>query len=214
MRTFAALLMKDFLLARRDRKGMISVFFFTALVSLLLFLGLGFRNIPGEAIIPVVVWLSTFFGGTLQLNRTFDCECEELVMEGLRLVPGAVGRVYLSKFFLNTIMLFLVTVFAAFFTGLLFNYFQGFGFLLPIALGSVGMSALGTSLSSMVMGHHKKDILLPALLYPLMVPVVISVIKAMTAGMEASFPWMRIIIIFDIVYLSVSYMLFESMMDE
>lgn len=214
MRVLYTFLLKDILLVRRDKKGMISVFFFTALVSLLLFFGLGYQNIPEEVIVPSVVWLSTFFGGTLQLNRTFDHEREESVMEGLRLVPNAVSLVYLSKFLINTVMIFLVSLFAAFFAGLLFNYFQDFSFMLPIALGAVGMSVLGTALSSMVMGHHKKDIILPALLYPLMVPVVISVIKATEAGAGDNIPWLRIIIIFNVVYLAVSYMLFESIMDE
>lgn len=214
MQILTTLLMKDQRLLRRDKRGVVSVFFFTALVSLILFFGLGSLKIEKGIVLPIIIWLSTFFGGTLQLNRTFDYEREESVMEGLKMLPNVMSNIYLSKFIINTIALFTVLIFATFFSCILFNYSENFSFLLPISLGALGMSAIGTTFSSMVMSHHKKDIILPTLLYPLMVPIVIAVIKAMSATVVDNLPWLKIIIAFDVVYVTASYMMFESIVEE
>lgn len=214
MRILTTLLIKDLTLIFRDKRGIMSVLFFTALVSLLLFFSLGALPIDRGTIVMAVIWLSTLFGGTLQLNRTFDYEREESVLDGLKMIPGVMGKVYLSKFIVGTLMLFLVIVFATVFSCVLFNYSGGFRFLLPVTLGAVSMSALGTIFSSMVMTHHKKDSLLPALLYPLMAPIVIAVIKASDPAEANGIPWLNMIIAFDVMYLTASFLIFESIMDE
>lgn len=209
-----ALLKKERTLLFRDKRGIISTLFFTALVSLILFFGLGYFDFDKVLVVPNTVWLATLFGGTLQLNRTFDYEREESVMEGLKMIPGIAGRIYLSKFIINVLIISLLILFATLFTSLLFNYSGGFGFLLPVFLGSVCISAVGTTFSSMFMGHHKKDIMLPTLFYPLVAPIVVAVIKASSITTPDTAPWLKLIIAFIIIYVTVSYLVFESILGE
>jgi heme exporter protein B len=214
MKTVFTLLEKEWKLFFRDKRGLISIFLFTALVTLLLFFGLGHLGIAPQNAVPLVIWLSTLFGGTLQLNRTFDYEREEAVMEGLKMIPGIAGKIYLSKFIVNTITLFLVFIFATLLASLLFNYSGSLNFVLPIALGAISMSAIGTTFSSMFMTHHKKDIMLPTLFYPLIAPIVIAVIKASDITTPDIGAWLKIIIVFNILYITISYLVFEHIIEE
>lgn len=214
MRDIFALLLKEKRLIFRDKRGLIAILLFTALVSLLLYFGLGYFEIDSARVVPNVIWLSTLFGGTLQLNRTFDYEREEDVMEGLKMIPNIAGKIYLSKFIVNCLVLITILAFATFFTSLLFNYGKSYSFLLPILLGAISMSALGTAFSSMFMSHHKKDIMLPTLFYPLIAPVVIAVIKSTDTTTVETLPWIKLIIVFNILYITISYLLFESILEE
>ena len=214
MKLVTALLKKEQKLFLRDTRGLLTSLFFTALVSLLLFFGLGQLEFDKIAVVPNVVWLATLFGGTLQLNRTFDYERDELVMEGLIMVPDVAGAIYLSKFIVNCLVLVLVALSATFFSCILFNYTQGFGFLIPIMLGGICMSAVGTTFSSMFMTHHKKDIMLPTLFYPLMIPIIIAVIKAIDPTTANTTPWLKLIVAFSVLYTTASYLLFEHLLED
>lgn len=214
MKLLVALLKKEYILFIRDRKGFAGIFLFTALVTLLLYFGLGEFGLERELIIPNVVWLATIFGGTLQLNRTFDYEREESVMEGLKMVPDIAGNIYISKFLVNASALIVVMLFATLFSSILFNFGGPFSFLLPVFLGTISLSAVGTTFSSMFMQHHKKDIMLPTLFYPLIAPVVIAVIKAASLPTDAATGWLKIIIVFDVLYITVSYLVFDALLEE
>lgn len=214
MQAYLALLKKERKLLLRDKMGLLSMLFFTALVSIILYFGLGYFGIDKQSIVPNVIWLAVIFGGTIQLNRTYDHERDESVMVGLKMIPDIAGKIYLSKFIVNMLILLLLIAFATLFTSVLFNYSGTFSFLLPVSLGAIGISAVGTVFSSMFMDHHKKDIMLPTLFYPLIAPIVIAVIRAADAATLNSGLWLKVIVVFNILYITASYLIFDHILED
>ena len=93
------------------------------------------------------------------------------------------------------------------------------GFLVVILLGSIGYSAVGTLLATMVVQTRTRDILLPILLFPLTLPVVIAAVKA-SQGFILSIPfaeisvWVNILISYDLIFLAVAIMVFDYILEE
>jgi heme exporter protein B len=79
-------------------------------------------------------------------------------------------------------------------------------------LGLLGLTAVGTTFSTMVMVHHKRDILLPTIFYPLIAPLSIIVIKAMAGDVNAV-AWMKLLLAFDVIYVTASVLVFDKMME-
>ena len=104
---FIALLKKEWLLTLRQKQVFYSLFLFSTLVIMLIYFGLEVLDVLPKGVVPPVIWLTLVFGGTLQLNRTYDFERDEDVLEGMRLIPGIATKFYLSKLLTNLVMLFL-----------------------------------------------------------------------------------------------------------
>src|SRR3989338_10537770 len=98
MTRFIALIKKEWLLSIRQKHMFLSLLLFSTLVILLIYFGLEVLDVKPKGIVPPVIWLAIVFGGTLQLNRTYDFERDEDVLDGMRLVKGIATPFYLSKF--------------------------------------------------------------------------------------------------------------------
>lgn len=207
---------KEWILARRQQHLLVSLLLFSALVIMLVYFGLEALDVKPPSIVPPVIWLACVFGGTLQLNRTFDFERDEDVLDGMRLIEGVATPFYLSKLAVNLAMLLIIAFFSAFVAALIFDYsiFSNAGdIVLPLALGIIGIASVGTTFSTMVMVHHKRDILLPTIFYPLLAPLSIAVIKSMDHGGTDAMSWFKILLAFDIIYVTASLLVFDSLME-
>lgn len=213
---FLALMRKEWILARRQRHLLASLLLFSALVILLVYFGLEALGQRPPSVAPPIVWLACVFGGTLQLNRTYDFERDEGVLDGMRLIKGVAIPFYLSKLGVNLVMLAIIALFSSFVASLLFDYsaLSNAGQIAPpLALGLVGLASVGTTFSTMVMVHHKRDILLPTIFYPLLAPLSIAVVKAMGASSSDALPWFKILLAFDAIYVTASVLIFDRLME-
>ena len=98
------------------------------------------------------------------------------------------------------------------------NLFQP-GLLLVILLGSVGYVAVGTLLASMAVQTRTRDILLPILLFPVVLPVLIAAVKASTGILQALpmgeiWPWLNLLIVYDVIFTAVAFMVFDYVVEE
>jgi len=216
MAKFLALIKKEWKLAMRQKAVFLSLLLFSTLVILLIYFGLEVLEVKPKGIVPPVIWLAIVFGGTLQLNRTYDFERDEDVLDGMRLIPNIATQFYLSKFAVNFLMLAVIAIFSSFVASLLFDYplmTEAGNIILPLFLGLLGLTSVGTTFSTMVMVHHKRDILLPAIFYPLIAPLSISVIKSMQTGYLDTTSWFKILLAFDVIYVTASLLVFDKMME-
>jgi len=92
------------------------------------------------------------------------------------------------------------------------------GALLPIVLfGTLGIATIGTLFSTMAAATRARELLLPVLVFPLLVPVVIAAVRATSNLLAPSVnepPWLGLIIAFDVIFLSVSLLTFEYIVEE
>ena len=164
---------------------------------------------------PGVLWVTFAFAGTLELNRALSTEVEEARLDGLLQAPMERSTIYLGKMLGNLLFIsateaVMLPIFAAVFD---LNLIQP-AFLLTTFLGTVGFAAVGTLLSAMAANTRAREVMLPVLLFPIVLPVVISAVK-LTAGILDGLPWdslaswLRLLIGFDVIFLTVSYMTFD-----
>ena len=88
-----------------------------------------------------------------------------------------------------------------------------------ILVGTLGFCAIGTLLSSLSVNLKTRDIMLPILLYPLMVPIVIGSVQ-MTGQVLSGEPlsdmmnWVSLTLCFDVIYIAVSIMTIDFVLEE
>jgi heme exporter protein B len=93
------------------------------------------------------------------------------------------------------------------------------GLLLVILLGSIGYVAVGTLLSSMAVQTRTRDVLLPIMLFPVILPVLLAAVKASGGFLQhleiqSILPWLNILIVYDVVFTAVSFMVFDFIVEE
>lgn len=222
VRQFVTLFQNELLLTTRNKESFLSLVFFCFLVILVFDLGFSFQT---AMILPLVfpfVWLATLFGGILRMNRTFEPEGSGEVFSGLRVIPKIAVPYFLSKFIINFFFILLIEVIVLFLVIFLFNVAQPVVYLkngvIPFVLGAFGFACVGTVFSSMLITHKRKDLILPVILYPILVPIIVGVIKSFTYSVQGDLigleiTWIKILGIFDIVYFVLSLLVFETLME-
>ncbi|RPI78210.1 MAG: cytochrome C biogenesis protein, partial [Chloroflexi bacterium] len=93
------------------------------------------------------------------------------------------------------------------------------GLLLVIVLGSIGYVSVGTLLASMAVQTRSREMLLPILLFPLVIPVLIAAVKASGGFLEMRpleeiWPYLNLLIVYDVIFVAASYMVFDYVVEE
>ena len=168
-----------------------------------------------------LMWALIVFTSLLGLNRSFAYEKENACLEGLMLIPMDRGAIFLAKAVSNFVFLLVVEIitvplFAFFFLG-------GYGIpasfaliLVPLALGSVGMAAVGTLLATITANTKGKDVMLAVLFIPLIFPLLYACVTATTCVilgspdlMDTFLPSIAIAAAYDIIMTLVSWVLYD-----
>jgi heme exporter protein B len=88
-----------------------------------------------------------------------------------------------------------------------------------ILLGSIGYVAVGTLLSSMAVQTRTRDVMLPILLFPVIVPVLVAAVKASSGflqglPMNEILPWLNLLVVYDIIFIAIAFMVFDYVVEE
>jgi len=216
------ILWKDFLTEIKTGELFSSMFVFALLVILIFVFSVDLSLVQAGEVGPGVLWVAVLFSGTLGLNRSFTLEKENSGLQGLMLAPVDRSAIYFGKMLSNLIFFlimeaFILPVFMVFFN---LDLLPNLGPLLFVLLiGTLGFSALGTLLSSLASNLKTREIMLPLLLYPLMVPVAIGAVR-LTAQVLKGGPlsdmmnWIALILCFDVIYLAVSIMTIDHILED
>ena len=215
-----AILWKDLLLEARTREVIVPVLLFAVLVVVVFNFAIEPRPALVAVVAPGVLWLAFVFAGAMGLTRTFALEKEDGGVEGLMLCPVGrdvlyVGKVLGSLVFLLVVEALTLPVFAA-----LFNLpiWQPELWLL-VVLATVGLAAVGTVFSAMVANTRAREVLLPVLFFPILVPVIIAAVEATGAIIEGDAwnsysRWLGLTAAFDAVFLVLGAITFDYVLGE
>jgi heme exporter protein B len=211
--SFYAIVWKDIAAELRSRELLSAMLVFALLVILIF-------NFSLELVTAGVLWTTFAFAGTLGLNRSMAMEQDRGCLDGLLLAPVDRSAIYFGKAFGNLIFMLVVEIIVLPVYSLLYNVnlFQP-GLLFIILLGSVGYVSVGTLLSSMAMQTRTRDVLLPILLFPLVIPVLIAAVKASAGFLQGAFmadisPWINLLIVYDVIFVAVAFMVFDYVVEE
>ncbi len=131
---------------------------------------------------PALLWLAFLFTGTLGLAQLFNAERENHCLDALLLSPLDRGALFLAKTGFNLILMLLVEIVVIPLFWILFNLHSWN--LLPqlflvSLLGTVGFCVLGTMMAAVTLRARARELLLPLVLFPLMIPVILATIRCM-----------------------------------
>ena len=220
IRATFAIVRKDLAAEWRSRELFTGMLIFSLLVILIFNFALELDPKTRSNVTAGVLWVTFTFAGTLGLNRSMAVEKDRGCMDGLLLAPVDRSAIYFGKAISNLVFMLVVEVIVLPVYSVLYNtnLFQP-GLLLIILLGSVGYVAVGTLLSAMAVQTRTRDVLLPILLFPLVVPVVIAAVKA-SGGILQGFEfaeirtWINLLLVYDVIFIAVSFMFFEYVVEE
>lgn len=214
------ILWKDMLTEFRTREIIISVLVFALLVLVIFSFAFGTGVDVTEMVAPGILWVALTFGGVIGLNHTFAVEKENSRLEGLMLCPVDRAVIYWGKLagsftFMLAVAIVVTPIFLALFNLPIFLPRLA----LVIVLALIGFAAVGTLFSALAVNTRARDIMLPILFLPVVVPVIVSAVKA-TAPVLAGASWgdmatwLQIIAAFDIIYLVAATIIFEFVLEE
>ncbi len=212
---------KDLALEMRSRERIVGMGTFAVLVAVVWSFSLD-PSVRPRSVAGAMIWVTIFFAGMLGLGRSFVLEREQEALTGVLLAPIDRGAIFLGKFVANLLILFAVEALIFPVYGLFFGIGMGGslgGVALVVGLASVGFVALGTLFGAVAAQTRLGETLLPILLLPLLIPVVIFGVSA-TQRLLVGRPLaevmgsVRMLAAFDLIYLFVCTLAFESVVEE
>jgi len=216
---FLAVLWKDLLIEWRSRDRLVAMGIFAVLVVIVLYLAAA-PGLGREARAPGLLWVAYLFASVLGLNRAFALELENEALSGLALAPADRGWIFLGKAAASLLLLLIVQAGAALVFALAFEVAIA-PVALPFAaiafLGALGLCAVGTLFAAIAVRTTFREVMLPLLLLPLSVPVILGSVRATNALLlDGALPWaaMRLLLVTDAVFLIVSFVSFEYVLDD
>lgn len=183
---------------------------------------LAFHDIADRAAVGAgVIWLSMAFATSVGLARAFGAEQDRGTLDALLALPMERGSVFLGKAASSFVVLLIVAGVAT------PAYFVASGsptgnvgaLALLLALGALGLAATGTMLSALAARSRARDVLLPVLLFPILVPLLLSGIHGTSIVLEGGDfslwrPHFFVLAGFDIAFVAAAWLLFEQAVGE
>ena len=215
-----AIVQKDLAAEFRSRELISAMLVFSLLVILIFNFALELDIKVRQSVTAGVLWTTFAFAGTLGLNRSMSVEKDRGCIDGLLLAPVDRSAIYFGKAISNLAFMLIVEAIVLPVYSMLYNVnLFRLDLLGVILLGSIGYTAVGTLLSAMAVQTRTRDVLLPILLFPIAVPVLLASVKAsngLLAGAEFAeiLTPLNILIVYDIVFIAVAFMVFDFVVEE
>ncbi len=226
MRTYLdavlAIVRKDILSEWRTREAIGSMALFSLLVVVIFGFCFETRRVDLETLAPGMLWVAFSFSGVLGLGHSFSTERHRGSLQALVLAPVDRSAIFLGKMLGNLLLLSIVEVV----TIPLFSILLHVsvlpclpGLALVTFAATVGFTAVGTLLAALATSSRMREMLLPILLYPIWIPILLAAVRA-TGGLLAGqglgeiWGWMRLILGFDLIFITAGLLLFDQILEE
>jgi heme exporter protein B len=220
LKAVSAVVWKDLRAEFRSRELFSAMLVFSLLIILIFNFALELDVKTRQSVTSGVLWATFAFAGTLGLNRSMAIEKDRGCLDGLLLAPVDRSAIYFGKVISNLAFMLIVELIVLPVYSVLYsvNLFQP-GLLLVILLGSIGYVGVGTLLAAMSVQTRTRDILLPILLFPVVIPVILAAVKA-SSGFLTGADWeeillpLNLLIAYDVIFIALAFMVFDSVVEE
>ena len=213
---------KDLLIELRTKDSINAMIFFGIVVLVVFNFALESIRDSIRLAVPGVLWTAFAFSGTLGLSRMFAAEKENSCLQGLLMIPVDRGVIYLGKMLAAAAFMLLTEVVIFVFSLIFFNL-TVWGEIPYIVLvcfvGTLGFTAVGTLLSAIAVNTKMREVLLPLILFPVVLPILINAVEATaiilnTVDYRALQLPLTIMSVFTIVFVTLAYLLFEYVLED
>ncbi len=217
-----AVFRKDLLIELRTKDSLNAMLFFGIVVLVIFNFALESTRDSIRAAVPGVLWVSFVFSGTLGLNRMFASEKENSCLQGLLMVPMDRGVIYLGKTMAAAVFM-LIAEAVIFICSLIFFNLTVWSeipyLVLVFFVGTLGFTAVGTILSAISVNTRMREVLLPLILFPVVLPILVNAVEATniilnTVDYRALKLPLTIMSTFTIVFGTLSYLLFDFVLED
>ncbi|MGD8330040.1 MAG: heme exporter protein CcmB [Acidobacteriota bacterium] len=222
MRPLLTLIAKDLRSEWHSKEVLSATVFFAVIAMTVIHFGFEPGQFQVEQVGAGILWTSFLFAAMLGMNRLFQAEHERGGLEGLMLCPVDRTTLYLAKcaslfVLLTATVLASLFLFIVFFTVRLNGHFLALAFV--CLLGTLGLSALGTTFAAMAAKTRARDVLLPLLLVPIGIPLLIASVKCTAAVLRGDelasvAGWLQLLLAFDVIFLAAGYLTFPPILEE
>lgn len=219
---FSAILGKDLRVEFRTMRSLPAMVLFAVTTFIIFRFGLDRTSLSGS-LAGGVLWTTLLFAAVLGINRIFVSEREEGGFDAVRLAPVDRTALFTAKatalfIYLAVLEVIVVPTFAVFFLA----DWSGLLPLIPVLAGAnIGFAALGTLISSMAVNSRARDLLVPLLLLPLVIPLMIAATGASAPLFDAGGPsydkfgtWLMVMGLYDAIFCLVGYAVFEFLLED
>jgi heme exporter protein B len=221
LRAVGLIFLKDFKEEIRRKENIAASFLFAFLSLVLFAFALDPTRVDMRQTGSGLLWLIILFAGSLFMGASFRKETETGTLLALLLCPADRSAIYIGKFLVNLVFLLILEALLLLFA-FLFLDFRVAGALPSLALAwfgvTVGYAALGTLFAALVAQTHGGQVIYPILLFPVLVPLLIAAAsltqEAVSRGISLQNQWLRLVLLFDILFLTASTFLFEYAVEE
>lgn len=221
VRRVRAIAWKDLTTERRSKAGFNSVAALGVTILILFGFALGPDAEALRGAAAAALWLGILFAGVLAFNRSYQTELEGGALETLLLYPGSRWTIYAGKLVANLVFVLLMVAILIPAGVVLFQVTLPEGWPAVAAvtlLGVIAVVTLGTFYAAMASRSRAREVLLPLLLFPMLVPVLLAAIeatKALLGGnlMNEAGAWWRLLLGFDVVFLVATLFAFEHVIE-
>ncbi|MBT3228860.1 MAG: ABC transporter permease [Candidatus Marinimicrobia bacterium] len=222
MSTAFSILKKDLRMEFRSKESILAMWIFSLLIFVIFNFTFEVSRLVMLEIAPGLLWVAFVFSGMFGLNQSFSMEKENGNLRAMALMPVDGGQIYVGKFLSVTIimLMFEALIFPIFIIFYDLQLSLGMFMLIPVLLaGTIGFTSLGTILSAVAVHTRNQQILLSLLLWPLVSPIIIWSVTL--TGMvlsgemtEACYPLLVRVGAFDVIFFTLSYMLFDFILED
>lgn len=220
-RRIRAIAAKDLTAERRSKASINAVTFLGVLVLMLFGFALGPDAEATKEIAAGAIWLAILFSGVLAFNRCYQLELDGGALDALLLYPGSRWPLFVGKLLANIIFVLIVEVVVLPAALVLFhvtptsNWYALVGVTL---LGTLGFVTLGTFYAAMSSRSRSREVLLPLLLFPMMIPLLLAAVQASMAlqqgdPMREAGAWIRLLVAFDVIFVAAAVAAFEYVIE-
>jgi heme exporter protein B len=222
-RTVGALLAKDLALELRTREAVPAMVLFSITTYVVFHFGLDRNSIDGD-LAAGVLWVTLLFAAILGINRLFVAEHEQGGFDGFLLAPVDRTALFVAKAialfgFLCVVELVAVPAFAVLLLG------PSLGQALPglavvLLAANAGIAVVGTLVAALAIQTRARDLMVPLLVLPLLVPVVLGASRAtaplLAQGGAAALPgdWLSLLGLYDLLFALIAYAVFDFLLED
>lgn len=215
-----AIIWKDIRAEVRTKDIFSSMFVFALLAVIVFNFAFELRVPDMKMVAPGIVWVAITFAGTLGLNRAFVIEQDKGSLAGLLLAPVDRAAIYFGKMLGNLAFIFIVEIILLPLVMIFFNLsLLTWQHLLVLFLGTYGFAAVGTVFSAMAVNTRAREVMLPILLFPVLLPVLVASVKMTGSLLDGEAlsevaNWLKLVTIYDIGFTVVAYLTFGFVVEE
>jgi heme exporter protein CcmB len=223
LRQAARVAWKDLRIELRSREIVYTMAFFGGLIVVVYSMAFPVRPDLVRAAVPGMLWVAIAFAGTVGLGRAFDRERENDTMRALLLAPIPRLSVFLGKAISIAVLVIAVAAVCAPLLALFLDaplFADPLPLVLVLILGAIGIANVGSVFAATLLKVRSRDVLLPVILYPILIPLFVAgthateALIALRPDPDKAWYWIGFLGIYDAAAVVLSLWIFESLVIE